>query len=235
MQSKKLFPKFWRNRQNGAGAPVHAAPTEAPMNNSHPHRAEGVTGPQTDLLSYEDIYHAAGILSPRAGYGVHKVAEMINSDRIRDLSIEIKRASVLMALDAAGTSPDELLQDASRRQQALNSYEAGQLQQLQEFEARKAQEDTRIQGEMERLTAHYAERIQQNHDQVAREKEALRNWQMAKQHESQRISEVIELCAKQPSSVPRNEASPAKATASAGSPVPHPPQSSLAAKASTAH
>jgi ribosomal protein L12E/L44/L45/RPP1/RPP2 len=51
---------------------------------------------------------------------------------------------------------------------------------------------------MEKVTAHYAERIQQNDDQVLREKEALRNWQMAKQHENQRISEVIELCSKQP-------------------------------------
>jgi len=235
MQSKRLFPKFWGNRQNGTGAPIQAAPTEAPaVNHSHSHRAEGVMGPKTDLLSYEDIYNAAGILSPRSGYGVHKVIDMINSDRIRDLSIDIKRASVLMALDAAGTSPDDLLQDANRRQQALNSYEAGQRQHLEEFEARKAQEATRIQAEMERLTAHYAERIQQNRDEVVREKEALRNWQMAKQHESQRISEVIELCAKQPASV-RNEALPASASLSAGSLVPGPPQSSLAAKASTAH
>jgi hypothetical protein len=33
---------------------------------------------------------------------------------------------------------------------------------------------------------------------VAKEKEALRNWQMAMQHETQRIGEVIELCGKQP-------------------------------------
>ena len=46
---------------------------------------------------------------------------------------------------------------------------------------------------MERVAAHNAERVQHNQDQVAREKEALRNWQMAKPHESQRISEVIEL------------------------------------------
>ena len=41
---------------------------------------------------------------------------------------------------------------------------------------------------MERVAARNAERVQHNQDQVAREKEALRNWQMAKAHESQRIS-----------------------------------------------
>ena len=199
MQSKGLFPKFWRSRQDGTDAPVKAAPTEAPVKQSHTTRSEGITGQQqTDLLSYEHIYHAAGILGPRSGYSVHKVVDMLNSDRIRELSKDIKGASVLTALDAAGTSPDDLLQDATRRQQALNSYEAGQQKQLQEFEARRAQEDAHIQAEMERVTAHSAERLKQNHEQVAREKEALRNWQMAKQHEMQRISEVIELCAKQP-------------------------------------
>jgi hypothetical protein len=106
MQSKGLFPKFWRSRQDGTDAPVKATPTEAPVKQSHPTRPEGITGQQQiDLLSYEDIYHAAGILSPRSGYGVHKVVEMLNSDRIRELSKDIKRASVLMALDARARRP----------------------------------------------------------------------------------------------------------------------------------
>jgi hypothetical protein len=201
MQSKGFFPYFWRKQEAG-GAHDQATPTEVIMNQSNSHPAEGLTRPQTDLLSYEDIYRAAGILSPDSGYGIHKVVDMLNSDRIRNLSPEIKRASVLMALDAASTSTDDLLRDATRRQQALSSYDAGQQKQLEEFEARKAQENAQIQAEMERVTAHYAERIQHNQDQVAREKETLRNWQMQKQHESQRISEVIELCAKQPSSPP---------------------------------
>lgn len=208
MQSKRFFPNFWR-KQDGIDAPDQATLTEAPVNKSQPHSAEGLTSPQTDLLSYEDIYHAAGILSPRSGYGIHKVVDMLNSDRIRDMSKEFKRASVLMALDAAGTSVDDLLQDVTRRQQALSSYEAGQQKQLEEFEARKAPENAQIQAEMQRVTAHYAERIQHNHDQVAQEKEALRNWQMQKQYESQRISEVIELCAKQPASAPPSGALPA--------------------------
>ena len=223
MQSKGFFPKFWRPHDN-ADAPHTIASTEAPVNKSQTHPADGLTGPQTDLLSYEDIYRAAGILSPRSGYGIHKVVDMLNSDRIRSLSPDIKRASVLMALDAAGTSADDLLQDATRRQQALSSYEAGQQKQLEEFEGRKAQENAQIQAEMERVTAHYAERIQHNHDQVAQEKEALHNWQIQKQYENQRISEVIELCAKPALAAPLASA----AAASSGAPV-GPPASSAPA------
>lgn len=169
------------------------------MNKPTTHATESASGPRGDQLSYEDIYRAAGILSPGSGYGIHKVVEMLNSERIRDLSKDIKRASVLMALDAAGISVDDMLTDATRRQSALNSYETGQKKQLEDFEAHKGQENARIEEEMEKIRAHYAQRIQNNLDQVTKEKDALRNWQNAMQSESQRIAEVIELCGKQPS------------------------------------
>ena len=168
------------------------------MNKPTAQPAEAPSGSRGELLSYEDIYRAAGILSPGSGYGIHKVVDMMNSERIRDLSKDVKRASVLMALDAAGISADDLLTDATRRQNALNAYETAQKKQLEDFEARKAQENARIEEEMETIRMHYAQRIQKNLDQVTKEKDALRNWQMAMQHESQRISDVIELCAKQP-------------------------------------
>ena len=231
MQSKGFFPHFGR-KQEASGALDQSTPTEATMNQSHPHPSEGVTGPKTELLSYEDIYRAAGILSPDSGYGIHKVVDMLNSERIRNLSPEIKSASVLMALDAAGTSIDDLLRDATRRQQALSSYDAGQQKQVEEFEARKAQENAQIPAEMEPVTAHYAERIQHNQDQVAREKEALRNWQVQKQYESQRIAEVIELCAKQPASTPPLSN---PAGASSGPAVRVEPASSAAARAASSN
>ncbi len=120
-----------------------------------------------------------------------------------------------------------------RRQQALNSYEAGQQKQLEEFEARKAQENTKIQAEMDKVTAHYAERIQQNQDQVVRERESLHSWQMAKQYESQRIAEVIELCSKRPASAAASDRKPALPAASPSvGPAVNTPQASLVAKAS---
>ena len=214
MASKSIFPKFWRRPQD-EDAPKHAALKEAPMNSSlsKAPAAEANIVPARDLLSYDDIYHAAGIMSPRSGYGIHKVVEMLNSQRIRELSTDIKRASVLMALDAAGTSVDDVLQDATRRQQALDTYEAAQRKQLEEFEAQKSKENAEIEAEMERVRAHYAQRIQSNRDQLARQKETLRNWQMAMQHESQRITEVIELCRKQPAATAAPATQPAQVPA----------------------
>ena len=198
MQPKRLFPQFWR-RQQGGDVPEKPMPKEAPVNKATT-TAEPARGPQSELLSYDDIYRAAGIMNSRSGYGIHKVVDMLNSDRIRDLPPDVKRASVLMALDAAGTSSADLLNDALRRQSALDSYEAAQRKQVEEFEASKNAENGRIEAELEKIRIHYAERMQANHDLVTREKESLRNWQMAMQHESQRIHEVIELCGERPAS-----------------------------------
>ena len=214
MSSSGFLSKLWRSQPDGAHTPAKPAFTEAPVNKTN--TPVPASGPAThsDLLSYEDIYHAAGIMSPRSGYSIHKVVDMLNSERLRDLSKEARRASVLMALDAAGTSADDLLRDATRRQEALSSYETGQRKQLEEFEAQKTRENAEIEAEMERIKAHYAERIQRNQDQVVKEKETLHNWQAAMQCETQRIAEVIELCAKQPS--PATTA-PASSSPAAGS------------------
>jgi hypothetical protein len=215
MQPKTLFPQFWRRQQDG-DTPAKSTSTEAPMNKPSNHSTEAANGPRGDLLSYEDIYRAAGIMSPGSGYGIHKVVEMLNSERIRDLSKEVKRASVLMALDAASISVDELLTDATRRQNALNAYEAAQRKQLEDFEAHKAKENSRIEEEIEKIRAHYAQRIQANLDQVAKEKDALRNWQNAMQSESQRIAEVIDLCGTQPAPAKPNSLAAAAGAQNSG-------------------
>ena len=191
MESKSLFPALWRRPKQ---QPEPEISKEVEVNNSKAPELEASTVKHEEMLSYEDIYHAAGIMNPVSGYGIHKVIEMLNSERIRDLSNEIKRASVLMALDAAGTSVDEVLTDATRRQEALHTYESRRKKQFADFEAGKSRENTEIEQEMERVRARYAERVERNLNLVAEKKEALHNWQMATQHEMKRIAEVMELC-----------------------------------------
>lgn len=189
-EPKTAFPKFWRRHsdssESAVGQPAEAAPSSG--------AAADPASPRVDLLSYEDIYRGAGILTSAGKYGIHKVVEMLNSERIRELPPEARRASVLMALDASGTSVEDLRADASHRQRALDNYESAQRKRLDDLEARKTEENSALEAEMERVRAHYAERMQKNLNSVTQEKEAVRNWQMAVQHEVQRIGQVLELC-----------------------------------------
>jgi hypothetical protein len=173
---------------SSAAFPVAAAAADSSWN--------ALAGAPGDLLSMEDVYRAAGILNPRMGYTVLKVADMLVSDHIRGLSDNMKRASVLMALDAAGILIEDVMCDAAQRQDAVNSYEASQRKHFEEFWARKDEENFLIRAELERATAEYLHRINRNLDEIAREKAAFAVWQSMKQREVQRISEALAVCAR---------------------------------------
>jgi len=61
--------------------------------------AESASGFQSELLPMEDIYRAAGITSPRRGYSIGKVVEMLRSEHLRGASRELRRAA---GADGAG-------------------------------------------------------------------------------------------------------------------------------------
>jgi len=199
-------------RENSKSNSNPTALSEAAADANPTHNSPG------DLLSMDDIYRAAGILAPRMGYSIRKVADMLASDHLRGVSDEMKRASVLMALDAAGISVDEVLRDAAMRQSAINSYESDQWEHFEEYWAAKAAENSHIQSELERITAQYQERIKRNLDEIAREKVIFATWQTMKQQEAQRIGEAAGICSKpsleetfeEPQRVPRSLAATAK-------------------------
>jgi hypothetical protein len=171
---------------------------------------------QVQLLPVEDIYRAAGIMNPPRGYSVNKVVEMLHSEHIRSLSPEMRRAAVLMALDAAGIPLAQVQQDAKDRQQALDTYESAQTKQVDAEWARKAEEVIQIQAELESIKAHYMARISRNLEGVAREKATFGTWQTMKQQEVESMAEAAELCSKamvaRPTAAPPPEASAAAAS-----------------------
>jgi len=178
------------------------APEKAPV-----HSAREIPAFQVELASMEDIYRAAGIMAPRKGYSIKKVVEMLNSEHMSGLAKEMKRVALLMALDAAGVSIDEVLQDARTRQQALDAYEAAQKKQVEGEWTRKAEEIAQIQEELESVKAHYAARISRNQEGVAREKATFNAWLNLKQQECQSMAEAAEMCVK-PAPVPEPTGAP---------------------------
>lgn len=214
MAYKWLGLAAWRNQhddasasddQNGSGRSDKEnfmQNTTQPAERTPAHSAREVPTFQVELLPVEDIYRAAGIVSPRKGYSVNKVVEMLGSEHIRGLAKEMKRAAVLMALDAAGISIDQVQRDANARQEALDSYEAEQKKQAEAEWARKAEEVVQIQAELESIKAHYSARISRNLESVARDKARFGNWVTAKEQETQNMTEAAELCSKSPAAEP---------------------------------
>jgi hypothetical protein len=171
-------------------------------------RTTGMPPNQGSLLSLQDIYLAVGIMSSRLGYIIDTLSAMLDSGHLQGMAAEVKRASVLMALEAAGIPVEELIRDGSKRLDALNAYEDTERKRFEEYEARKAQESAQIQLEIERMTAHCLDRIKHNLGEVTQAKDAFLNWQAIKQKETQRISEAVALFTKQAASERPSESKP---------------------------
>lgn len=149
------------------------------------------TTPVSDPTSFDEIYKAAEIPAAPQGYSILKVAEMLQSERIRSLPVDVKRSSILVALDAAGVDIKDVIQDAVRRDRALDGFEAVQQRALDDLEARKTKENAQTQAEIDRLIAEQKAKIQKNTDEVSQAKERFFGWRLKKQQEEKRISEAV--------------------------------------------
>src|SRR6202046_2721118 len=149
------------------------------------------TTPISDPTSFEEIYRAAEIPPAPQGYSILKVAQMLESEHIRNLPSDVKRSSVLVALDAAGVDVKEIIQDAIRRDRALDTYERVQQRAAEELEARKTKENSEIQSQIDKYVTEQRAKIQSNNEAISREKERFTGWRLKKQQERKKIAEAV--------------------------------------------
>jgi hypothetical protein len=149
------------------------------------------TSPVSDPTSFDQIYKAAEIPPAPQGYSILKVSQMLESEHIRNLPSDVKRSSVLVALDAAGVDIKEVIQDAVRRDRALDTYERVQQRSLDELEAQKTKQNTEIQAQIDRYVTEERAKIQSNNEEVSREKERFTGWRLKKQQAEKKIAEAV--------------------------------------------
>lgn len=153
--------------------------------------APAFRNPVADPTSFAQIYDAAEVRTPVHGFTIFKIADMLKSEHIRSLPVEIKRSSVLLALDAAGVKLQEVIDDAVHRDRALDTFETVQQRALDQLEARKGEENKSLQVEADRLLNELRAKIQANNDEVTKERERLQGWRFQKQQEERRIFDAV--------------------------------------------
>ncbi|HVN77462.1 MAG TPA: hypothetical protein VMW38_00535 [Terriglobia bacterium] len=149
------------------------------------------TSPVNDPSSFAEIYKAAEVPQPSHGYTVLKIIDMLQSEHIRNLPADVKRSSILLALEAAGVKIEEVIGDAVRRDRALDTYERVLQKSLEDLEKHKTEENRQLEQEMERLVSEYRSRIQKNSDELAKEKERFFGWRLQKQQEEKKIADAV--------------------------------------------
>jgi hypothetical protein len=148
----------------------------------------GTVATPSDLA---EIYTSAQIATPAHGYTVLKVAEMLQSEHIRELPAEVKQKSVRVALDAAGVTVAEIVEDAVQRDRALDTYERVLERHLEKLRGEKSAENTRLEEEINQRVAELRARIDANNAEVSREQESLLAWKVRKRQEEDGIAEAI--------------------------------------------
>jgi hypothetical protein len=173
-----------------AGGPRSSAQTVAEIASSVATEPK-FTSPVSKAGTFDEIYQAAEIPPAPQGYSITKVAEMLQSEHIRSMPTDVKRSTILVALDAAGVDIKDVIQDAVRRDKALDGYERVQERAITDLEGRKNQENTQIQAELDKYVAEQRAKIQSNNDDVTREKERFFGWRLKKQQEEKKISDAV--------------------------------------------
>jgi intracellular sulfur oxidation DsrE/DsrF family protein len=118
-----------------AAAPI-STPTDIPAEALAVEEAP--TAPPSDLPAATDlsaVYAEAGVEVPAHGYGIDKAAEMLANKRLATLAREVRATAVLTALEAAGVALVDVIQDAVRRDRALDAFEAAKRRELEDLKS----------------------------------------------------------------------------------------------------
>lgn len=137
------------------------------------------------------VYQEAGIEPPAHGYGIDKVAEMLESKRLAPLGREVKATAVMAALEAAGAPIRDAIQDAVFRDKALDAFETAKERELQESRAQGQARIQELTAEMDALLKKInaeIERLKQEADAAAKAFAAL---QVKKRREEERLRDLV--------------------------------------------
>jgi hypothetical protein len=147
--------------------------------------------PVADPTALLDIYAAARIAAPSHGYTILKVADMLKSEHLRDLPQDVRRKSILVALDAAGVPVTEIVEDAVRRDRALDAYERVLEKTVEELRTKTAEENRRLEDEVNRQLAQLKAQIEENGHLLREEETNLTAWRAGKRQEETRIADAV--------------------------------------------
>ena len=182
MSSKKWYNLFVVRTPGDAAAETAAAPervadiaaaADSPGEDAFSRRRRPTP---TDMA---DIYGSAQIGVPAHGYTVLKVAEMLQSEHIRALPADVKRKSIMVALDAAGVKVDDIVEDAVQRDRALDTYERVLQKHLDELRAAEGGREPATRGRDQPARRRAAARIDENNADSPAEQNNLLAWRVA--------------------------------------------------------
>lgn len=144
-----------------------------------------------DVEDFTAVYDEAGVSLPAHGYGVDKVAEMLQNKRLATLGREVKATAVIAALEAAGAPVRDVIQDGVRRDAALDAFESAKETELRELQRQSAARVQAIRDEIDGFLRAKNAEIEELKQATDAAEKAFASLQAKKRKEEERIHEVV--------------------------------------------
>lgn len=152
------------------------------------------TAPGGQVPSFDEIYRAAGIAAPAHGYSAYKVLEIVSSAELAPLDAKAKAQAIagFLKMNPGGAVPlRDVIQDAVKRDQALDRFEDFLRQRLQERAQKAEQEGARLQSEIDALLQQKREAQEKGRLAVEEETRRFAEWQARKRIEERKLYDAV--------------------------------------------
>jgi hypothetical protein len=157
-----------------------------------------VAGPDdeggVDIPDFPDIYRAAGVVEPAHGYSAYKVLEIFAMPGFAALDTRAKAAALtgFLNMNPSGPVPiTDVVQDAVRRDQALDKFEEFFRNKLGARGEQIDKENAQLQAEIDEVTRRNREKMEANRIALEAEQARLTRWQVIKRAEERKLFDAV--------------------------------------------
>jgi hypothetical protein len=152
------------------------------------------TGEGADIPSFAQIYKVAGVTDPPHGYTAYKVLDIFSSPGFATLDLRAKAAALtgFLNMNPSGPVPvTDIVQDAVKRDQALDKFEDFLRGKLGARGEQAEKENAALQKEIDELTRRNKEKMEANRCALEVEQARFTRWQVEKRAEERKLFEAV--------------------------------------------
>jgi hypothetical protein len=147
-----------------------------------------------DIPDFPAIYRAAGVVDPPHGYSAYKVLEIFASPGFAALDTRAKAAALtgFLNMNPSGPVPiTDVVQDAVRRDQALDKFEDFLRNKLGARAEQMDKENAQLQAEIDEVTRRNREKMEANRVALETEQARFTRWLSTKRAEERKLFDAV--------------------------------------------
>ena len=147
-----------------------------------------------EIPDFAAIYRAAGVNDPPHGYTAYKVLEIFGSPGFTTLDPRAKAAALtgFLNMNPSGPVPvTDIVQDAVRRDQALDKFEEFLRSKLTSRSDQIDKDNAQLQAEIDEVTRRNREKMEANRVALEAEQARLSRWLAVKRAEERKLYDAV--------------------------------------------